>query len=410
LASIQNRGKNRWLVRVFLGRENGKMRFHDKIVRGERNDAKKYADKIEAARDAGTLAELLNPKPVLTLDAYLDTWLHKALKPSVRETTYDGYSDILDRYVRPALGARPLEEITPLDVQAIYNTMDERGLSTRMIRYTHVVLRSALKQAVGWQLITKNPSDFVKLPKSEKDELESDEEGEVRVLDAAQADSFIEAAKADRMGAALVFALTTGARPEEYLALRWSEVDFERGEVRIRRVVQWRRNKKRGKNGGGGGEGGGKRGGGGGFYFLPPKTKAARRTLRVSETTLQFLKAHRLVQMQRRLKLGPKYRQLDLVFASSTGTPFQRRNLHRRHLTPVLEAAGLDKTLSLYCLRHTFATLTLAAGIDAKEISTMMGHSSVAFTQDKYRHVLPSEREATSHKLEELFFKDRVAG
>jgi site-specific recombinase XerD len=108
--------------------------------------------------------------------------------------------------------------------------------------------------------------------------------------------------------------------------------------------------------------------------------------------------------------MGARYQQLDLVFASSEGTPFQRRNLHRRHMVPILEAAELDSSIYLYCLRHTFATLALAGGLDPKEVSMMMGHSSVAFTQDKYQHVLPSMREATSHKLEKLLFNNRNVG
>jgi integrase len=395
LASITNRGKNRWFVRVFLGRWSGEIKFHSKLVRGDRKAAQTYATKIEAARDSGTLEELLAPKQreVLTLGAYLDRWLAEAVKPSVRETTYDGYSDLLIRYVRLALGEKALAEITPPDVQALYNSMKERGLSTRLIQYTHAVLRSALKQAVGWQLIGLNPADYTKRPKADSDELETAEVSKVRVLDAEQAEVFIKAAKSDPMGAALIFALATGARPEEYLALRWSDVDFEKGEVRIQRVVQWHRKAV-----------------GGGFYFLPPKTKKSRRTLRVSESVLKALQTHRREQMRWRLQMGVRYEQLDLVFASSAGTPFQRRNLHRRHMVPVLEAAELDKTLFLYCLRHTFATLALANGLDPKEVSMMMGHSSVAFTQDKYQHVLPSMREATSHKLEKLLFKNRVVG
>ena len=79
-------------------------------------------------------------------------------------------------------------------------------------------------------------------------------------------------------------------------------------------------------------------------------------------------------------------------------------------MDPELEAAKLDKTFYLYCLRHMFATLALGSGLDAKEVSMMMGHMSVTFTQDKYQYVPPPMREATSHKLEELLFKNRVAG
>jgi integrase len=393
LASIKNRGKNKWFVRVFLGRELGRVKFHDKLIRGGKKDADAYAHKIETARDAGTLDELLNPPKVevLTLDAYLDRWLREAVRPSVRESTYDDYTLKLKLYVRPHLGAKALAEISPPDVQALYNTLKERGLSTRTIQYTHAVLRYALKQAVGWQLLPLNPADYTKRPKAEADELASAEGDKLRVLDAPSAEAFIKSAKSNPMGAALVFALATGTRPEEYLALRWSEVDFGKGEISIRHVVQWRRKEN-----------------GGGFYFLPPKTKKSRRTLRVSESVLKVLRLHRRAQMVQRLAAGTSYRQLDLVFASSEGTPFQRRNLHRRHMVPVLEAAQLDKTLNLYALRHTFCTLALAGGLDLKEVSMMMGHSSVAFTQDKYQHVLPSMREATSQKLEKLLFKNRV--
>lgn len=393
MAHIKNRGKNKWLVRVFLGREQGKVKFHDKLVRGDRKAAKAYADRIEAARDAGTLDQLLNPPEaeVLTLGSYLDRWLSEAVKPTVREGTYNDYKALLARYVRPALGALALAGVTPPDVQTVYNEMKSRGLSTRTIQYTHSVLTVALKQAVGWQIIPLNPADYTKRPKADSDELEAADSNKLRVLDGAGADAFLKAAKSDPMGAALVFALTTGARPEEYLALRWSDVDFDKGEVSIRRVVQRRRKAD-----------------GGGFYFLPPKTKKSRRTLRVSDSLLKVLKIHRRAQMAQRLSMGVRYRQLDLVFASSEGTPFQLNNLRRRHMVPVLEAAKLDKTLSLYALRHTFATLALAANLDPKEVSMMMGHSSVAFTQDKYQHVLPGMREATSQKLEKLLFKNRI--
>ncbi|MDQ1591721.1 MAG: integrase [Pyrinomonadaceae bacterium] len=392
MASIKPRGKNKWFVRVFLRREQGKIKFHDKLINGNKKDADAYARKIETARGSGTLDELLNP-PTLTLDSYLDRWLKESVKPSVRENTYNDYHDILKRYVRPSLGSRTLVEIRPPDVQAIYNALKERGLSTRTIQYTHAVLTSALKQAVGWQLLKLNPADYTKRPKNESDELDTAETEKIKVLTVNQAEQFLESAKADSMGAALIFALATGARPEEYLALRWADVDFERGEVRIQQVVQWHRKTA-----------------GGGWYFLPPKTKKSRRTLRVTESVLQIMQEHRRGQMLQRLKRGARYQQLDLVFATIDGTPFQRRNLHRRHMLPILTAAKLDNSLYLYCLRHTFATLALADGLDPKEVSMMMGHSSVAFTQDKYQHVLPSMREATSKRLEKLLFKNRIAG
>lgn len=243
---------------------------------------------------------------------------------------------------------RALAEITLPDVQAVYNDMKARGLTTRTIQYTHSVLTSALKQAVGWQLIQLNPAGYTRRPKAEADELGEAGAEKMRVLDADGAERFIRAAPSDAMGAALIFALATGARPEEYLALRWSDVDFDRGEVLISRVVQWHRKAE-----------------GGGFYFLPPKTRKSRRTLRVSESVLKVLKGHRRAQVRQRLKRGARYQPLDSsslrararpssVTTCAGGTWF--RCLRRRSLT----------LPHLHCLRHTFATLALAGASTRK--------------------------------------------
>jgi integrase len=208
-----------------------------------------------------------------------------------------------------------------------------------------------------------------------------------------EAERFLKAVKADSMGAALAFALAAGCRPEEYLALRWADIDFDRAEVRIQRVVQWRPKRN-----------------GGGFYFLPLKTKSSRRTLRVGAELLKLLAVQRRRQMAHRLKLGSKYQALDLVFPASEGTPMQRRNLFARHMKPVMTAAKLDKKLTLYSLRHSFCTLAMAAGLDPKQVSVAMGHKSVAFTMDKYQHVLPATKEATADRLEKLLFKNRSVG
>jgi integrase len=67
-------------------------------------------------------------------------------------------------------------------------------------------------------------------------------------------------------------------------------------------------------------------------------------------------------------------------------------------------------THTLYSLRHSFATLSLAAGADAKHISAVLGHKSVAFTLDTYTHLVPSLRKDAAKKLEKLLFKKRIAG
>jgi hypothetical protein len=101
----------------------------------------------------------------ITLGEFLDRWLETAAQPKLREKSYKSYKSLLHRYVRDLLGARVLSSITPLDVQAMCQQMIDRGLSSRTVRYTHSVLRSAMRQAVRWRLLVQDPTGGAQLPR-----------------------------------------------------------------------------------------------------------------------------------------------------------------------------------------------------------------------------------------------------
>jgi integrase len=122
---------------------------------------------------------------------------------------------VLRRYVRPILGERVLAGMRPMDVQTTYQEMIERGLSARTVRYTHAVLRSAIRQALQWRLLLENPVDGVKIPQQPR--------GEMRSPTVEQAQTFLKAA--------LATPLTTGMRPSEYLGLKWQDIDWARQTV-----------------------------------------------------------------------------------------------------------------------------------------------------------------------------------
>jgi integrase len=98
------------------------------------------------------------------------------------------------------------------------------------------------------------------------------------------------------------------------------------------------------------------------------------------------------------------YEDNDLVFATKKGTPINRKFVTTYHFKPTLRRAGLDETMRLYDLRHSYVTLSLISGVPPKVVSEQAGHSSVAFTLDHYAHVMPEEREGASDKLGQLLF------
>ncbi len=119
------------------------------------------------------------------------------------------------------------------------------------------------------------------------------------------------------------------------------------------------------------------------------------------------LRAHRVAQASYRLETKAKYHDLDLVFASRTGAPLDGQNLAYRTLKPILKAAGLPRKFRWYDCRHTCATLLLAAGENPKVVSERLGHATVAFTLDRYAHVLPGMQESASEHLERILYGDR---
>lgn len=284
--------------------------------------------------------------------------------------------------MRPSLGSTKLSQLRPLEIQALYSQMLECGRSARTVRVTHVVLSSALKQAVRWRMLSLNPAQACELPKRTRREMKS--------LTPEEVTAFLKEAKDDPHGLIFAFALATGMRPEEYLALQWKDVDLQKGTATVQRALCWRRQK------------------GGGWYFAEPKTSQSRRTIPLPASLVKELTQHKRRQAEARLRLGPEYQPYDLVFATATGGPLHSENLNARNFKAVRDRAKLPPDVTLYTLRHTCATLLLLAGENAKVISERLGHSSIVMTLDIYSHVLPSMQQAATEKLERMLFAGGV--
>jgi len=371
---IVARGRHRWLVRVFLGRdrETRKRRYHSRMVRGPVRHAQHYLNKVLREYDLGHQVDGAD----ITLNEYLDRWLETAAKLRLREKSYRSYENLLRGYVRPTLGTRNLAAICPLDIQAVYQQLAERGLSTRTIRYTHSVLRSAMRQAIQWRLLSQDPTDGAQLPRLRRHEM--------RVLTAEQSRLFLETAMRTVYGPVLAVALTTAARPSEYLALKWQDINWERGTVSIVRTLE-RVN--------------------GGWRFAETKRARSRRVIKLQQWVLELLED---LHAERKAKPdGSRWPGASgVIFTTPSGRPIDSDKLAKRFKS-ILEQTGLP-LIRLYDLRHTGATLALAAGVPPKVVSEQMGHASAAFTLDIYSHVLPHMQEEAAAKVEAVLTKRSI--
>ena len=260
----------------------------------------------------------------------------------------------------------PLNDLSTLHLQQFYKKLlaegrverieaqkQPKGLSTKTVRNIHQIISSALKLAVEQRLIARNPADGCALPKAERKEMQT--------LPVEQLTSFLREAKDSGVYELYYLDLATGLRRGELLGLKWTDVDLDRGVLKIQRAIS-RQNGK--------------------VVEAPLKTKNAYRTLPLSADAIDVL-------MQQRRKTGNS----EWVFPSPTGGPMSPDSvLHMLHR--VLKRAGLPK-VRFHDLRHTFATLALQNGVDVKTVSGVLGHFSAGFTLDTYAHVTTSaKREA----------------
>lgn len=142
----------------------------------------------------------------------------------------------------------------------------------------------------------------------------------------------------------------------------------------------------------------------GGWYFSDPKTTSSRRSILLPVSIVSALREHKRKQAVERLKMGPRYENNDMVFATREGSALMIQNLRTRHFKPILKQAELDESIRLNDLRRTCATLLLLAGENVKVVSYRLGHANVSITLNIYAHVLPSMQQAASEKLEALLF------
>jgi integrase len=369
---IIRRGENKYLIRLFLGREDatGKRHYHNKTFHGAQRDAQKWLTLALRRRDMG--------EPIEDTDRRFSDWLDDWLKikaKSVRPRTLEIYTDNINRHVRPALGKRKLAGIVAGDIQKLYDDLTEGGLSGKTISLIHAMLTNCFSQALKLDLIRKSPMLAVEPPRVEKREMQA--------MTAEQARALLQAADEGEHGCLIAFLLTTGCRPGEAQGLKWADVNWPASSVTIQRNLV-RLDK-------------------GVWEFGEPKTARGRRTIPIPQNMLKRLSDHKRAQNEARLKAGPGWQNHDLVFSNAIGEP------HGHDFLPsvwkaTLKRAGLPLTFRSYDARHTTATLLMQEGTSAKVVSERLGHASVNITLDVYSHVLPGMQEEATDRLEKLIF------
>ena len=141
-----------------------------------------------------------------------------------------------------------------------------------------------------------------------------------------------------------------------------------------------------------------------GYVEFEPKTAKGRRKIVLPPFVCEALKQHRTRQLQRRLKVGARWQDRDLVFCNVYGGFFDPAHLRQR-FDKLLREAGLPD-VRFHDLRHSAATILLSMGVHPKVVQEILGHSQIDMTMDTYSHVFPSMQQEVMDRLEDLFHQD----
>lgn len=324
-----------------------------------------------------------------TVGEFFEEWL-ATIEGSRQPSTWESYARNLRLHVVPAIGRLQLQQLDPGHLNRLYGDLRRGGrkdgkgggLSPRTIRYVHTIIGAAMRDAVRWQRIVRSPAELAEPPRA------SDAQApEMQTWSGPELARFLAAEEGSRYYPAFHLLATTGMRRGEALGLRWSDIDLEGGRLGIRQTLTVVKHELRFAN----------------------RTKTGKgRPVDLDAGTVAVLKAWKARQAAERLQMGGGWHSDDgdLVFTLPDGRPYHPERFSRefdrrvaRHELPRIRC---------HDLRHTWATLALAAGVPLKVVSERLGHATTAITADTYSHVTPSMGAAAAETVAGVIFGTSV--
>lgn len=268
------------------------------------------------------------------------------------------------------LSAKKILKILPRSVVEISNN---DTLSPKTIQHHHRFLSSVLNTAVEWQVIPYNPCDRVKAPKCENKE--------AACLDDVQVTELINALEKEslRYKTMIMLLLYSGMRRGELCGLEWGDIDFELNLINISKASLYLPGK--------------------GIFDDTTKNKSSERVICVPESMITLLAEYKNSQENKTL-------HCNKVFTNTKGYP-----IHPDSVTgwfhKFVERNNLPK-ISIHSLRHTNATLLIAAGTDIKTVANRLGHSTPTITGNIYAHAIKSADAAAAQTLSDILTKSKM--
>ncbi len=368
----QRRG--RFYAVIYEGRDpvTGKERRAWHPAGTDRAKAEQLARKLAAAE-----TKRIDAVRSLTFGAYLTSQWLPTKELHLATSTYRGYERNVRRHILPALGRTGIRRLRYQQIESLYDSLlhpdSGRGLAPKTVYELHLIIRGSLTDAHRRGLVSRNVALVARAPKQrsqQRTEGVSLTEEELRQL--------LRTAAGHRFFPIYWLTAMTGMRRNEVLGLKWSDLDVDMKRLHLNRglvAVGYEIHQTRGK------------------------TKTARRTIELDDTTLTVLEGWRAYQAAEFAAVDIDH-DADWVFTNGDGEPLHPHAVYEA-FRRIVRNAGIPAML-FHDLRHTHGSLLIKEGVPVKVVSERLGHAHIAHTLQTYQHVLPgmqAEAAATAERL-----------
>ena len=364
---MRQRGAESWELKFDLGRDpaTGKRRTEYRSFRGTKREAQRELSRLLSQADAGEIVKTGK----LTVGALLDKWLNEWAVDTLAAKTRERHSELVEKHIRPHLGSVEVAKLTPAELKTLYGRLVRRddtpgGRAPRTVLHVHRLIHRGLKLGAKFGLVAKNPA--ASLDRSDRPKLD---QREIEILSPEDRRTVLEGLRESALFLAVLVAISTGARRGEILALRWADIDFDAGTLRIARAVEATKGR---------------------LALKDTKTRHGRRVIRLPGVTIAALRAAHAEHLERRLALGLGGRGDDAFVFPGPGEPIGYALRSPGGLTKDwsrrLASLPVPK-VTFHALRHTHASELIAGGVDIVAVSRRLGHSSPTVTLSIYAHL-----------------------
>lgn len=349
----------------FTGKNKKRIEKHFQSVR----EAKRWLAEAKYEDEHSNISAVSS----MTVDAWFEYWITEIKGNNVRPNTIRNYKERYFHNIKEYLGKMLLCEVKPLHCQNVLNQMAKENYCNSTIAQTSTTMYCFFDSALENEMIAKNPvTKAVKCTSGKKSK-------EKRVLTLEEQKLFLDAVKGSSNYNQYAFLLQTGLRIGELIGLRWSDIDFKKNIVHIRRTMEYRHSV-------------------GEWRIGEPKSKSGYRDVPLTEEAIRILRN----QQEKNSKLKVVSIEFaDSVFLSRKGEP-TKNSAYDSKLFYYCDKAGIAR-FSVHTLRHTFATRCIEAGIRPKTLQEILGHSNLSITMNLYVHVTEDEKEKEMKKLEHIY-------